>query len=64
MIEPSCFANDLSVLVRLPGPIRSGQTSKQTKANAPREVIRLVNWLMDGSGGVVRILDLWMPFLF
>ncbi|KAJ7092810.1 DNase I-like protein [Mycena belliarum] len=47
---PTCFANSLTRLTRLPGPIRelgSGDLLAEDRAiNAPREIMRLVNWLM------------------
>ncbi|KAA1474554.1 DNase I-like protein [Dentipellis sp. KUC8613] len=54
--EPTCFANTLSTLTRLPGPIRNIQHPNELlpvtqPINAPKEVMRLVNWLMsDGVG--------------
>lgn len=49
--QPTCFATTLSDLVRLPGPVRelnkADQLLPQTQAaNAPREIMRLINWLM------------------
>ncbi|KAJ7620458.1 DNase I-like protein [Roridomyces roridus] len=49
--EPTCFANSLARLTRLPGPIRSLTASSELLAvdraiNAPREIMRLVNWMM------------------
>lgn len=49
--EPTCFANDFSHLVRLPGPIRSVTSAEQLldedeATQAPKEIMRLVNWLM------------------
>ncbi|KAK6974368.1 inositol polyphosphate 5-phosphatase OCRL-1 [Favolaschia claudopus] len=48
---PTCFANKLSRLTLLPGPIRSLNSSSDLLAedraiNAPREIMRLVNWMM------------------
>ncbi|KAJ6625186.1 DNase I-like protein [Mycena sp. CBHHK59/15] len=48
---PTCFANTLSRLTRLPGPIRSLKSPADLLAedraiNAPREIMRLVNWMM------------------
>ncbi|KAJ7507015.1 DNase I-like protein [Mycena galericulata] len=48
---PTCFANTLSRLTLLPGPIRSLKSSSELLAedraiNAPREIMRLVNWMM------------------
>ena len=64
-LVPTCFANELETLVRLPGSIR--QLSNQAvsllsemkpKTNAPREVIRLINWLMSNAAEEVRDLVL------
>ncbi|KAI6126805.1 DNase I-like protein [Pisolithus sp. B1] len=54
----TCFANTLERLVRLPGPIRKLQTPEDlmpsTQAlNAPREVIRLINWMMTNASEIV-----------
>ncbi|KAJ3741434.1 DNase I-like protein [Lentinula detonsa] len=48
----TCFANKLSRLTHLPGPIRAMKSHNdllgEGKAiNAPREIVRLVNWLMS-----------------
>ncbi|KAJ7143655.1 DNase I-like protein [Mycena filopes] len=48
---PTCFANTLTRLTRLPGPIRSLKSASELLAedraiNAPREIMRLVNWMM------------------
>ncbi|KAJ7206536.1 DNase I-like protein [Mycena pura] len=45
---PTCFANSLTRLTRLPGPIRSEGTllTEDRTINAPREVMRLINWMM------------------
>ncbi|KAJ7753891.1 DNase I-like protein [Mycena olivaceomarginata] len=48
---PTCFANTLSRLTLLPGPIRSLKSRSELLAadraiNAPREIMRLVNWMM------------------
>ncbi|KAJ6457770.1 DNase I-like protein [Mycena vitilis] len=48
---PTCFANKLSRLTLLPGPIRSLKSPSELLAedrsiNAPREIMRLVNWMM------------------
>lgn len=47
----TCFANKLARLTRLPCPVRSmkspnDQVPAQQLVNAPREVMRLINWLM------------------
>ncbi|KAJ7700407.1 Endonuclease/exonuclease/phosphatase [Mycena rosella] len=48
---PTCFANSLGRLTRLPGPIRAlaapaDLLAENRAINAPREIMRLVNWLM------------------
>ncbi|KAJ7111389.1 Endonuclease/exonuclease/phosphatase [Mycena epipterygia] len=48
---PTCFANKLSRLTQFPGPIRALKSSSELLAedraiNAPREIMRLVNWMM------------------
>ncbi|KAJ7118421.1 DNase I-like protein [Mycena crocata] len=48
---PTCFANKLSRLTLLPGPIRllasaSDLLAEDRAINAPREIMRLVNWMM------------------
>lgn len=57
---PTCFANPLSILTRLPGPIRSvglepssGLDQVQNPLNAPREMLRLVGWLMSAHIDIV-----------
>ncbi|ETW77518.1 hypothetical protein HETIRDRAFT_105366 [Heterobasidion irregulare TC 32-1] len=50
--EPTCFATALSMLTRLPGPIRTLQSPADLLPasqvlSAPREIMRLVNWLMS-----------------
>lgn len=62
---PSCFANKLTTLIRLPGPIRSLNSSNDLRSedhplNAPREIMRLVNWLM-GSSNLPKDLFLIVP---
>jgi len=52
--EPTCFGNTLSQLTRLPGPIRdlNGLDELLTPdraINAPREIMRLVNWMMTNN---------------
>lgn len=47
----TCFANKLARLTRLPCPVRSmkspnDQMPAQQLVNAPREIMRLINWLM------------------
>ncbi len=62
---PSCFGNKLTTLIRLPGPIRSLTSSNDLRPedhplNAPREIMRLVNWLM-GSNNLPKDLFLVAP---
>ena len=58
--ERTCFANEISALVRLPGPIRqsiipieSPSEKARTRTNAPQEVMRLINWLMTNATDIV-----------
>jgi inositol polyphosphate 5-phosphatase INPP5B/F len=49
--EYTCFANSLTRLARLPGPIRTLSSLDELllesrSLTSPREVARLVNWLM------------------
>ncbi|KAF7289711.1 DNase I-like protein [Mycena indigotica] len=48
---PTCFGTSLSRLTRLPGPIRTGGDllSEERAINAPREIMRLINWMMSSS---------------
>ncbi|THV02214.1 DNase I-like protein [Dendrothele bispora CBS 962.96] len=53
----TCFANELSRLTRLPGSIRALRgpedlLHEDRAINAPREVMRLVNWMMTTSHSV------------
>ncbi|KAK1220132.1 hypothetical protein PQX77_017122 [Marasmius sp. AFHP31] len=55
----TCFANKLSRLTRLPGPIRSLKgpedlLNEERAINAPREIMRLVNWMMTGGHHAVE----------
>lgn len=57
-VEYTCFANNLARLTRLPGPIRSLKSpddlrSEDHPINAPREIMRLVNWMMSDHVNVV-----------
>ncbi|TFK84297.1 DNase I-like protein [Polyporus arcularius HHB13444] len=52
--ERTCFATSMSWLVRLPGPVRELQSPddvlpEDRSVNAPREIMRLVNWLMSNA---------------
>ncbi len=54
--EYTCFANKLSLLTRLQGPIRFLKSPNDLMPNgrsAPREVIRLVNWMMSNFASTV-----------
>ncbi|KAG2040787.1 Endonuclease/exonuclease/phosphatase [Suillus americanus] len=47
----TCFANKLTRLTRLPGPVRTmkspnDQVPARQPVNAPREIMTLINWLM------------------
>ncbi|KAH8102042.1 DNase I-like protein [Cristinia sonorae] len=53
----TCFATSLDHLVRLPGPVRSSDDKiellpEDQALNAPREVMRLVNWLMSHATNI------------
>ncbi|KAI9060023.1 DNase I-like protein [Trametes sanguinea] len=53
----TCFATSISWLVRLPGPVRELRFSgdllpEERGVNAPREIMRLVNWLMSNATDV------------
>ncbi|KAH9903242.1 DNase I-like protein [Cubamyces lactineus] len=55
--ERTCFATSISWLVRLPGPVRElkspgGLLPEDRGVNAPREIMRLVNWLMSEATDV------------
>ncbi|KAM5546090.1 hypothetical protein V8D89_000216 [Ganoderma adspersum] len=52
--DRTCFATSIAWLVRLPGPVRALQTPGEVlpedrSVNAPREIMRLVNWLMSNG---------------
>ena len=66
--EYTCFANKLSRLTRLRGPIRSmGLPSdllpENNAINAPREIMRLVNWMMSNFGNSVYSLFVIAPIM-
>ncbi|KAH8827150.1 DNase I-like protein [Flagelloscypha sp. PMI_526] len=46
--KPTSLGNSIPLLTRLPGPIRSSQhlLPEERPMNAPRELMRLINWLM------------------
>ncbi|KAG6895749.1 hypothetical protein C0992_012867 [Termitomyces sp. T32_za158] len=51
--QRTCFANKLLWLTRLPGPVRSLDSLDDLRPqdqpiNAPREIMRLINWMMSG----------------
>ncbi|EMD36828.1 hypothetical protein CERSUDRAFT_83851 [Gelatoporia subvermispora B] len=55
--QRTCFATDLAWLVRLPGPIRALRNAQDLlpeddAVTAPREIMRLVNWLMSHATDV------------
>ncbi|CDO76134.1 hypothetical protein BN946_scf184332.g4 [Trametes cinnabarina] len=55
--ERTCYATSLSWLVRLPGPVRELKSPtellpEERGVNAPREIMRLVNWLMSNATDV------------
>ncbi|KAG1867495.1 Endonuclease/exonuclease/phosphatase [Suillus tomentosus] len=57
----TCFANKLARLTRLPCPVRSmkspnDQVPAQQSVNAPREIMRLINWLMTYVTDPVRAI--------
>lgn len=56
--ERTCFGTSLDRLVRLPGPIRASDEKvellpQEQAINAPREIMRIVNWLMSNATDVV-----------
>lgn len=56
--ERTCFANSLDWLVRLPCPVRALKNSddllpEEKAANAPKEIMRLINWLMTNAAEMV-----------
>ena len=57
-LEHTCFANSLTYLTRLTGPIRHSRSLlPETHAvNAPREIIKLIEWLMTYATEVVSIM--------
>ncbi|KAF7329209.1 DNase I-like protein [Mycena kentingensis (nom. inval.)] len=54
---PTCFGNSLARLTRLPGPIRAGGEllAEERAVNAPREVMRLINWMMSSNIRMERV---------
>jgi hypothetical protein len=60
--ELTSFANNLGYLTRLPGPIRTVKSIEELlpperAVNAPREIVRLVQWFMTNAKEVVS----WRP---
>ena len=58
LLDLTCFANKLTDLTRLPGPIHTVKSAEDLlpvdrAVNAPREIVRLVNWLMSNAAAVV-----------
>lgn len=55
--DKTCFANELETLVRLPGPILNVDSridlSKGSTTNAPREILKLISWLMSNDSSTV-----------
>ncbi|KAI8989001.1 DNase I-like protein [Trametes punicea] len=52
--ERTCFATSIAWLVRLPGPIRQLKSPadilpEDRSVNAPREIMRFINWLMSNA---------------
>ncbi|KAF7349358.1 Inositol polyphosphate 5-phosphatase OCRL-1 [Mycena sanguinolenta] len=59
---PTCFANRISRLTLLPGPVRSLKSPSELRAedraiNAPREIMRLVNWMMGPDLNLVKAFE-------
>ncbi|KAH9474443.1 Inositol polyphosphate 5-phosphatase OCRL [Psilocybe cubensis] len=64
----TCFANSLSRLTRLKAPIRSMNSPhdllpEKNSINAPREVMRLVNWMMTSTPSSDMFLQPGDPIL-
>ncbi|KAK0195909.1 DNase I-like protein [Armillaria mellea] len=62
--EPTCFAVPLATLARLSGPISRPQSrllEEGEGVNAPREVMRLVEWLMACPREALQIKTLFSP---
>jgi len=65
-LEPTCFANSLDLLIRLPGPIRTIPRSSffeelapsENAISLPREIWRLVDWLMNNAADQVSSTSL------
>lgn len=57
--EYTCFANTLERLIRLDGPVRKLKSLEDAMpggqaVNAPREFMRLINWMMTHVSATVR----------
>ena len=69
ILEPTCFANTLLYLTRLRGPIRDVKSAgdlllEEDAKNAPREVMRLINYMMSGEGHAASSLsEIWLACL-
>lgn len=54
----TCFATSIQRLVRMPGPARTLDVRKMLPddqaSTAPKEVMRLISWLMSYGSDVVR----------
>jgi len=54
--QRTCFATSLERLVRMSGPVRKSESlnlrDEDQAANAPEEILRLVNWLMSHATDV------------
>ncbi|OBZ76964.1 Inositol polyphosphate 5-phosphatase OCRL-1 [Grifola frondosa] len=58
--QRTCFATSLAWLVRLPGPVRTLKSQDDLlpegrAINAPREIMKLVNWLMSNATDVTGL---------
>ena len=61
--EYTCFANSLSLLTRLPRHIRDLKNyetllPERLAINAPREIMRLVHWMMTNHVDIVRVVPM------
>jgi inositol polyphosphate 5-phosphatase INPP5B/F len=57
-VERTCFATSLQRLVRIPDPVQSLKilqlAPEDQAATAPKELMRLVSWLMNYAADAVR----------
>lgn len=55
--ERTCFSNDLRWLTRLRGPVRTVTPTNLLPVDhattAPKEIMRLINWIMSNATNVV-----------